>query len=71
MKIKTKINQKELLKLIIFFTPKETVKKKWKDNPQNGKNSLQMSDQQGIKLQNMQTSQGALHIKKKSKNGQI
>jgi len=41
MTVKTKINQWDLIKLKSFCTAKETVKKQ-KDNPQNGRKSLQM-----------------------------
>ena len=41
MEIKTKINKWDLMKLKSFCTAKETIKRR-KDNPQNGRKSLQM-----------------------------
>ena len=40
MTIKTKINQRDLIKFKSFFTARETIKKR-KDNPKNGRKSLQ------------------------------
>ena len=73
IKIKTKINKRDLIKLKSFCTAKETKKRKRKDNPQSGGKYLQ-SDQQGINLQNIQTSHTTLYQKKNKqlnlKNGQ-
>ena len=41
MKIKTKINKGDLIKLKSFWTTKETISK-MKNNPQNGRKYLQM-----------------------------
>ena len=41
MKIKTKTNKWDLIKLKSFYTAKETINKT-KDNPQNGRKYLQM-----------------------------
>ena len=42
MKIKTKINKWDLIKLKSFCTAKETMTNKQKDNSQNGRKSLEM-----------------------------
>ena len=53
MKIETKINKWDLIKLKSFYTAKETINKT-KDYPQNGIKYLQ-----GINLQNIHTAHAA------------
>ena len=53
IKIKTKINKWDLIRLISFCAAEETIQKNWKNNPQNRKKSLQ-TKWQGIDLQNRQ-----------------
>ena len=64
MKIKTKIKKWDLIKLKSFCIAKKTIKKtnKQKDNPKNGRKSLQ-SDEQGINLHNIQTFHETLYQK--------
>ena len=54
MKIKTKINKWDLIKLKNFCTAKEAIKNKTKTH-RMGENICKQSNQQGINLQNIQT----------------
>ena len=70
MKIKTKINKWDLIKLKSFCTAKKTLGKK-KNSSEWEKNICKQSNWQGINLQNIQTAHAAQYQKnKQSKNGQ-
>ena len=57
------MNQWDLTKFKSFFTAKETTKKK-EDDPQNGRNSLQMMQPTRANVQNIQ----AIHTTQKQNN---
>ena len=67
MKIKTKINQWDVIKHKIFCSAKETINK-MKRQSRVGEDLCKQSEQQGIDLQNIQTSHGALYQEIKKPN---
>ena len=68
MKIKTKINKWDLIKLKSFYTAKETINKVKKTTHRMGENICKQCDWQGINLQNTQTAHAAQYQKKKQAN---
>ena len=68
MKIKTKINKRDVIKLKIFFTEKETINKMKKTTLRMGKIFANESTGQGINLQNIQTAHAAQYQKNKQAN---
>ena len=76
MKIKTKLNKWDLIKLKSFCTAKETINKMKRSPSEWEKNICKWSNWQGINLQNIQTAHAAQYQKTKkiqttqSKNGQ-
>ena len=68
MKIKTKINKWNLIKLKSFCAAKGTILKNEKATHRIGENLLKHSNWQGINLQNKQTSHAALYKKNTTKS---
>ena len=58
MKIKTKINKQDLIKIKSFCTAKKAINK-MKRQPTERENICKQSDQQGINLQSIQTAHAA------------